>query len=310
MSAAANGARVGRVVDALLAMQRQSWEQGVAAQALLDLGRDDLAYLMAESAVARQAPDGRLGGPDDNAVNGAACGEAVSRAGFTDAARRQLDFLLREAPRTPDGAICHVLGSAQVWADTVYMVVPFLALSGELDEAVRQVHGHRQHLCRDGLYSAISAGVGVDAPGRPARWGGGNGWVVAGIARAIRLAPALRATDLAGHAREVLDACLAFRRDDGLFHDVLDDPSSFRETNAAQMFAYAASTGVADGWLPDSYAAVGRDLLAAATREVDEHGLVRNACGTPTFDRPGTSAEAQAFHVLATVAAEPSAGRL
>ncbi|MCY1145380.1 glycoside hydrolase family 88 protein [Actinoplanes sp. Pm04-4] len=284
------------MLDALLAMQRQSWEQGVAAQAALDLGRDDLAYLMASSAVTRQAADGRLGGDDDNAVNGAACGEAAVRAGFPDAARRQLDFLLHTAARAGDGTIFHVLGKSQVWADTVYMVVPFLALSGELDEAVRQVHGHRRHLCRDGLYSAIE-------PGRPARWGGGNGWVAAGIARAVRLAPALLSTDLPAHAREVLDACLPLRRADGLFHDVLDDPGTFRETNAAQMFAYAALTGVTDGWLPPGYATVGHDLLAAATREVDEYGLVQNACGAPTFDHPGTSAEAQAFHLLATAAA-------
>jgi unsaturated rhamnogalacturonyl hydrolase len=288
--------RLARVLDALLAMQRQSWEQGVAAQAALDLGRDDLAYLMASSAVTRQAADGRLGGDDDNAATGAAGGGGVGRAGGAAAPRRQLDFLLRDAPRTSDGTICHVLGKSQVWADTVYMVVPFLALTGELDEAVRQVHGHRRHLCRDGLYSAIE-------PGRPARWGGGNGWVVAGIARAVRLAPALLSTDLPAHAREVLDACLPLRRADGLFHDVLDDPGTFRETNAAQMFAYAALTGVADGWLPPEYATVGRDLLEAATREVDEHGLVQNACGAPTFDHPGTSAEAQAFHLLATAAA-------
>ncbi|MGK5678080.1 glycoside hydrolase family 88 protein [Actinoplanes sp. URMC 104] len=285
-----------RVLDALLSMQRLSWEQGVASQAALDLGRTDLARLMAESAVTTQAPDGRLGGADDNAVNGAACGEAVVRAGFTDAAARQLAFLM-SAPRAADGTLFHVLGRAEVWADTVYMVVPFLALSGELDEAVRQVEGHRRHLCHDGVYSAID-------PGRPARWGGGNGWVVAGIARAVRLAPPLRSTWLPAHAREVLDACLAFRRADGLFPDVLDDPGSFRETNAAQMFAYAALTGVADGWLPSSYASVGRDLLAAATREVDAVGFVRGACGAPHFDRAGISVEAQAFHLLASAAAD------
>ncbi|GID27393.1 glycoside hydrolase family 88 protein [Paractinoplanes brasiliensis] len=283
-----------RVLDALLAMQRQSWEQGVASQAALDLGRDDLARLMAESAVARQAPDGRLGGPDDNLVNGAACGEAVVRAGFAGAARRQLTWLLSEAPRATDGTLFHV--RAEVWADSIYMVLPFLACSGELKEVVRQVRGHRRVLCRDGVYSAAD-------PGRPQRWGGGNGWVVAGIARAVRLAPELLATELPGHAREVLDACLRFRRDDGLFHDVLDDPSTFRETNAAQMFAYAALTGVHDGWLPASYEGVGRSLLAAAAREVDAYGLVRGACGAPTFDRAGTSAEAQAFHLVATVAA-------
>ena len=165
------------------------------------------------------------------------------------------------------------------------------------DWTVRQVAGHRDALCSDGLYSAI-------APGRPAHWGGGNGWVVAGIARAIRLVPELR-TDLAGHARAVLDACVDRRRPDGLFHDVLDDPATFVETNAAQMFAYAALTGAAVGWLPRSYAATGRDLLAAAGRLVDASGVVRGACGSPHFDRPGTSAEAQAFHLLAAAALSP-----
>ncbi|MGX6607136.1 glycoside hydrolase family 88 protein [Micromonosporaceae bacterium Da 78-11] len=292
------------VLDALLAMQRQSWEQGVAAQAVLDLGRPALTHLMAEAAVTRQAADGRLGGAEDNAVNGAACGEAVLRCGFTEAAGRQLDWLRHAAPRAADGTLFHVLDTREVWADTVYMIVPFLALTGHLDEAVRQVDGHRRRLRPGHLYQAIWS----EDEGRARRadhWGGGNGWVVAGIARAVRLAPALRDTHLPAHAREVLDACLAHRRPDGLFHDVLDDPATFRESNAAQMFAYAALTGAADGWLPGRYEALGRDLLAAATREVDAYGLVRNACGSPTFDHPGTSPEAQAFHLLATAALKP-----
>jgi unsaturated rhamnogalacturonyl hydrolase len=292
-----------RVWTALLAMQRQSWEQGVTAQAALDTGRTDLAALLAEAAVTRQSADGRLADVDQEtgAVNGAACGEAVLRAGFTDAARRQLDWLVRTAPRAADGTLYHMLDGREMWADTVYMVVPFLALSGETDLALRQIEGHRRRLCDDGLYAAIWSEE-TGSLRRADRWGGGNGWVVAGIARALRLAPALPREPLAAHAREVLDACLALRRPDGLFHDVLDDPGTFVETNAAQMFAYAALTGAADGWLPASYADVGRDLLAAATAKVDEYGVVRGACGSPTFDRSGTSAEAQAFHLLATAA--------
>jgi unsaturated rhamnogalacturonyl hydrolase len=293
-----------RVLTALLAMQRHSWEQGVAGHAALDLGRHDLAGLLAEAAVTRQAADGRLGGDDDNVVNGAACGEMVLRAGFGDAARRQLGWLLRDAPRAADGTLFHVLGAREMWPDTVYMVAPFLALAGHPDAAAAQVEGHRHRLCRDGLYAAIWS-EDTGSLRRADHWGGGNGWVVAGIARAARLVPALRG-DLTGHAREVLDACLALRRPDGLFHDVLDDPSTFVETNAAQMFAYAALTGAADGWLPPSYAGVGRDLLAAASRRVDDTGVVRGACGSPWFDRPGTSAEAQAFHLLATAALSPA----
>jgi unsaturated rhamnogalacturonyl hydrolase len=300
------------VLTALLAMQRQSWEQGVAAQAALDLGRDDLALLLAEAAVTRQAADGRLADVDEpGAVNGAACGEAVlaahRRTGnevFAAAARRQLAWLTDHAPRAADGTLFHMAGAREVWADTVYMVVPFLALCGRAELAYTQVEGHRRRLCRGGLYAAVWS----EEPGslrRAEHWGGGNGWVVAAIARTLRLVPGLpQRAEVAAHAREVLDACLALRRPDGLFHDVLDDPATFRETNAAQMFSYAASVGAADGWLPDSYAAVGRDLLAAASGEVDEYGLVRGACGSPTFDHPGTSAEAQAFSLLAARALE------
>ena len=298
-----------RVLSALLAMQRQSWEQGVAAQACRDIGRDDLVRLLAHAAVTRQAADGRLADVDgeSGSVNGAACGEAVLVSGFAGAARRQLDWLVRDAPRDADGTLFHLLGGREVWADTVYMVVPFLALSGRPDLAVAQVEGHRRRLCTDGLYSAIWSAE-TSSLRRADHWGGGNGWVAAAIARTIRLVPALR-DDLAGYGREVLDACLELRRPDGLFHDVLDDPSTFVETNAAQMFAYASLAGAADGWLPASYAEAGRDLLAAASRKVDESGLVRDACGSPTFDRPGTSAEAQAFHLLATACLPPEEAR-
>ena len=181
-----------RVLTAMLAMQRQSWEQGVAAHAALDLGRHDLALLLAEAAVVRQAADGRLGDVDgeDGAVNGAACGEAVLAAGFADAAHRQLAWLAERAPRAADGTLFHLLGRREVWADTVYMVVPFLVLAGRADLAVRQIDGHRRRLCRDGLYSAIWS-EDTGSLRRPDRWGGASGWVVAGIARALRLAPSL-----------------------------------------------------------------------------------------------------------------------
>src|SRR6478752_3758059 len=68
----------GRVLQALLAMQRRSWEQGLAGHALLALGRFDLASVLATDAVANQLPDGRLADLGDmNVVNGAAALETV-----------------------------------------------------------------------------------------------------------------------------------------------------------------------------------------------------------------------------------------
>ncbi|MFC7544968.1 hypothetical protein [Plantactinospora sp. GCM10030261] len=71
------------------------------------------------------------------------------------------------------------------------------------------------------------------------------------------------------------------------------------------MLAYACLTGTTDGWLPDRYAAVGLDLLATVEGRVDGDGFVTEACGSPEFEHPGTSAEAQASHLLAYAAARP-----
>jgi rhamnogalacturonyl hydrolase YesR len=40
-----------------------------------------------------------------------------------------------------------------------------------------------------------------------------------------------------------------FQRPDGLFHDVVDDPSTFVETNLAQMLTYTLYRGTREGWL-------------------------------------------------------------
>jgi|SRR5829696_989885 len=63
---------------AMLGIQRLSWEQGVAAEAVLDLGRYELVRVLAREAVTRQAPDGRLAEVGEgNLVDAAAKAEAV-----------------------------------------------------------------------------------------------------------------------------------------------------------------------------------------------------------------------------------------
>lgn len=335
---------VDRVAAAMLGMQRQSWEQGVAGQTLLALGRTDLARVLARDGVARQTPDGRLAEIDGaGLVNGAANLEAVDLLAASGdpaaaaAAARQRDWLARTCPRAADGTLFHLTGSRQVWADTVYMVVPTWTpadagadpppvadpppaadpprAADPSPAALQQLAGHRRRLFDpvSGLYAARwdeDEGRLVDAR----HWGTGNGWVAAATARAVhRWCPSgsrtADAAELVGHMRGLVDACLALRRPDGSFGDVLDDPASFSDVTCGLMLAYTAATGIVDGWLPTDRLPVVRSLLATARERVDADGLVTGVCGAPHFDRPGTSVEAQAFFVLATVAAaEAGAG--
>ncbi len=307
----------GLVLQALLAMQRQSWEQGVASQALLDLGQDRLVKVMARDAVTRQTPTGKLADiSDQGAVNSGAAGEAVlwaaqrsSDPALAAAFQRQVQWFRVEAPRAPDGTLFHLENKPECWVDSVYMIVPLLVLAGHVDEAALQLSGHRRRLfdASSGLYG-WRWDENLQQVTHPEHWGTGNGWVVAGVARSLRLLTDRSgsfARDAADHARTVIDACLAHRSPtDGLFHNIIDDESTFLEANLAQMLAYGILTGVADDWLPASYRDVGISLRESARQRVDGHGFVTGVCGAPHFDRSGTSAEAQAFYLLAAAAAQ------
>jgi unsaturated rhamnogalacturonyl hydrolase len=302
--------------QAMLAMQREAWEQGVAMQALLEWGDRDMVVRMAHGAVLRIYEDGRLGMVSDNhgVTDPAANGEGVLFAAretgdpkFKDAAGRMLAYLLKTAPRTADGTLYHIDHKPQVWIDSMYMAPPFLAAAGEPAEAVKQIEGFRRFLWdrKTKLFSHIWDD-GKKAFDRQAHWGVGNGWAAAGMTRVVRALPASMKAEkkrLAGYVREVLDSCLAHRRPDGLFQDVVDDPKSFVETNLAQMLAYTIFRGVADGRLPKSYLAEAEIMRRAATAKVDALGYVRDVCGSPTFEKPGTATEGQAFFILMEAAA-------
>jgi hypothetical protein len=38
--------------------------------------------------------------------------------------------------------------------------------------------------------------------------------------------------------------------------------------------------------------------VLAARGKIDEYGIVQGACGSPSFDKSGTSTEAQAFFLM------------
>jgi len=128
-----------KVINAMLSMQRRAWEQGVASQALLELGEKELVILLAKDAVVNQKKDGRLGlnEGDRPVADPASNGEPVLMAAkFTGdkslelATGRMLEFLLYKAPRTTDGIIYHNYIENMIWVDAFYMVPPFLSISG------------------------------------------------------------------------------------------------------------------------------------------------------------------------------------
>jgi len=302
---------VRKVMNAMLSMQRRAWEQGVASQALLELGEKDLVILFAKDAVVNQKKDGRLGLNEgdrpvtDPASNGEPVLYAYKQTGdesLKSAADRMLEFLLYKSPKTKDGIIYHNYIENMIWVDAFYMAPPFLAACGYYDEAMKQINGYRKILLdpEKKLYYHMWD-QDKQRYERKLFWGVGNGWAAAGMTRVLRSLPESMSKEkqqLAGYIKELIDACIRYQRPDGLFHDIIDDPSSFTETNFAQMMAYTIFRGVKGGWLDRSYLEYGLKMRNAAHKKVDKYGLVQGVCGAPNFNKSGTATEGQAFFLL------------
>jgi rhamnogalacturonyl hydrolase YesR len=302
--------RIELATAAAMAMQRRDWEQGILAQAMVEAGDRSKVILLTRAAMVQKTPDGRLGvvvsgSPTDPAMGGAAYAKAAEWTG--DAEMQQavdglLNWIRKGAPRNADGILYHVFRGAEMWSDGINGAPPFLAAMGFYDEALAQIEGYRQRLWDPD--KRLLAHIWDDQKQQLKDgnfWGGGNGWAAAGLARIWRSLPSERRQDrarLADFARQLIDGCLHYQRPDGLFHNVVDQPSTFVETNLAQMLAFAIYEGVTAGWLPANYQARADAMRAAARLKMDAEGFVQGACGAPSFDRPGPSTEAQAFCIM------------
>lgn len=312
---------INKVREAMLTMQRASWEQGVAAQSLMESGKHELAYLMAKEAVLRQTVNGRLAvlytdnGVTDPAANGPVVkkmGEKFGDTSLVNAAQEMLAYLLNEAPRNEDGTFYHILSAPELWIDSMYMAPPFLAVMGEYLQAVNQIFGLKKYLWNEevNLYSHRWSDETSDFPNK-SFWGVGNGWAAMGISRVLVELPEEYAPErerLKNHYSNLLDGMLKYIRDDGLFHNVIDDPSTFVETNLSQMLAYSIYRNVHAGWLDKSYVKEADKMRLAAHKKVDAYGYVQDVCGAPFFNAPGRATEGQAGYLLMEAAFKDYAG--
>ncbi|MEG8947829.1 glycoside hydrolase family 88 protein [Rosettibacter firmus] len=306
-----NKSTLEKVKLAMLSMQRATWEQGVAMQAMLESGEEELVILMAKEAVLRQSPDGRLAMLGEEFALSDACspGEAVLWAAkktgdesLMNGFNKLLDYIMNKAPRNKDGIIYHFTNVPQIWSDINYMLPPFLAVAKKYEEAVKQIEGAFSCLWNpDKKLLSHMWDCEKNEFVRKDCWGVGNGWSAAGLTRVINMLPDSMQQEknkLINYVKDIIDGCIAHIREDGLFHNIVDNPNSFVETNLSQMLAYTIYRGIKSGWLDKSYKKYADKMRTAAHSKVDKLGLVQGVCGSPEFDHPGTATEGQAFFIL------------
>lgn len=115
-------------------------------------------------------------------------------------------------------------------------------------------------------------------------WARGNSWYTCGIMELIGLIPiepGLRQYFLDTFRAQV-DALCACQAEDGMWHTILDDPASYKESSATAAFAYGMLKGVRLGFLPAQYEAPALRAVQAVLARVDAAGIVGGVSyGTP-----------------------------
>ncbi|TVR73789.1 MAG: glycosyl hydrolase [Marinilabiliales bacterium] len=300
-----------KVKMAMLSLQKQNWEHGIAAQAFVESGDETMMILMAREAVTRQGADGRLAVISTaNGINDSATPlEAVLRTAeitgdesMKEAADRMLEYLFERAPRTEEGYIHHSYHGPELWADSIYMAPPFVAYAGYPEEAYRQAKAiiDRLWIEEEALF-AYRWNAETGEISHSNLWGLANAHAIAGMTKLIgHLPPAMSAESniLKGFVRQHLEGCLRYMRDDYLFHNNINEPSTFVETSLAMRVADSVFKGIKEGWLENDYLDTALNIRTAVHEKVDDLGYVTGVPGPTTYARPAWSSEGQAFFLM------------
>lgn len=185
-----------------------------------------------------------------------------------------------------------------VWADDMYMSVPFLANMGVLtgdnkyfDDAVKQILQMAKYLYIPQT-ELFDHGWSVTSGNYDPRfyWGRANGWVLMSITELLGVLPEnYKGRDEILHIYRSMVRSIATLQDgSGFWHNLLDKNDTYQETSCTAMFSYAIAKGINEGWINHVYGPVAITAWNATKTRVLENGAVDGTCEGTTFAHDNT----------------------
>ncbi|MCD8050000.1 MAG: glycoside hydrolase family 88 protein [Clostridia bacterium] len=208
------------------------------------------------------------------------------------------DYIEHRQPRLESGAFCrknqmHSFHNDTVWADDLYMSVPFLCrrykITGEekyLSDAANQFIQYDKLLGikESGLVSHVLDLRHNAATGIP--WGRGNGWGVFSLSEWLSFAP----EDFPERAEiekmfvRRCETLAPLQSEDGRWRQVLDDDEAYLETSCSAMIACAFMRGVRMGLLGEEYAERAKRSVSSIYENcTDDEGNLYGVCRGSEF---------------------------
>lgn len=208
---------------------------------------------------------------------------------YMDYLKRVGDYILNKQVKFPDGTLArNAPRQMTIWADDLYMSVPFLARMGKLtgdnkyfDFAIQQVEHFNNYLYDNmtGLFfhcyynDADVNGVG--------HWGRCNGWLALAQCQLLNNLPAnhpKRPELIKLLLRQIIGFSRYQDNATGMWHQVLDKPDSYLESSATAMFTYAVAHAVNQGWISPTYITIAQNGWDGLSKKVTDDGQLQDVC--------------------------------
>lgn len=223
-------------------------------------------------------------------------GEYLKDEKYLAPCREAAKWIMEKFPRTEEGGLQHMtsdtLNDQELWDDTLFMTVLFLANMGRIEEKQAYIQEAQYQLLLHAKYLADpQTGLwyhGWTFKGRhnfsKAFWGRGNCWVT------ITIPEFLQMVETAPETREKLkqilhaqaDSLLKYQNESGMWHTLIDDPTSYVEASATCGLAYGILKAVHTGLLEGHYAAAAEKALPPILNYIDDQGTLHQVSyGTP-----------------------------
>ena len=209
------------------------------------------------------------------------------------------DYISNKQVRLEDGTLArHRPQYLSIWADDIYMSVPFLANMGVLtgdskyfDDAVKQVlqMAERLYIPQKELFDHGWSVTSGDYDPR-FYWGRANGWTLMAMAELLGILP----EDYPGRAdimhlyRSMIRSLAGLQNGSGFWHNMLDKTDTYLETSCTAMFTFAVAKGINEGWINHVYGPVALTGWNAISTRVLENGAVDGTCEGTTFAHDNT----------------------
>lgn len=200
------------------------------------------------------------------------------------------EFMQKDMYRLSDGTFCrHEPVDQTIWADDLYMSVPFLARMGKLsgddkyfDDAIKQVLQFDEYLWENNTGLYYHSWYSDNKENSIAHWGRANGWVAMAQVELLKSLPAdhpKRQVIVDNLIKQLINVS-KYQNVSGLWHQLLNKETSFLETSGTAMFTYAIAYAVNNDILPDRYISVAVLGLEGILSQTDNHRVNSISMGT------------------------------